>query len=281
MKRLLVIRGGAIGDFVLTLPAIRLLRDAWPGARLEILGNKHIVVLAENRFYADAARSIEYGPLASFFAKGAELPEELCQYFGSFDLIVSYLFDPDGIFEANLRRCGEMRIAVGPSKLDLQEHAARQLAAPMAALGYKLQSASAQLFLQEADHAAAAALLPATATRLLAIHPGSGSASKNWPLENWIALGQQLSRDTHIVVVAGEADRSQMTRLKNAWADLPVSYVVHQSLPVVAAVLARCGMFIGHDSGISHIAAAIGTPCVLLFGPTDPRVWAPSNKNVR
>src|SRR6186713_3023443 len=115
MNRILVIRGAAIGDFVLTLPAIKLLRDAWPNARLEVIGYKHIVVLAENRCYADATRSIEYGPLASFFAKGADLPTELAEYFASFDLIVSYLFDPDQVFAANLRRCGNMRLVVGPA----------------------------------------------------------------------------------------------------------------------------------------------------------------------
>ena len=99
MNRILVIRGGAIGDFILTLPAIKLLRDRFPRAHIEILGYTHITALAEKRFYADAIRSIEYGPLASFFAKGSALPEELVDYFRSFDLIVSYLFDPDGIFE--------------------------------------------------------------------------------------------------------------------------------------------------------------------------------------
>ncbi len=63
MNRILVIRGGAIGDFVLTLPALKALRDAWPQARIEILGYKHIAALAENRFYAQAVRSIEYGRL--------------------------------------------------------------------------------------------------------------------------------------------------------------------------------------------------------------------------
>ena len=67
MKRILVIRGGAIGDFILTLPALKALRDAYPSAHIEILGYKNIAVLAEHRFYAQAVRSIEYGPLASFF----------------------------------------------------------------------------------------------------------------------------------------------------------------------------------------------------------------------
>ena len=60
-QRILVIRGGAIGDFILTLPALKALRDTYPDAHIEILGYKHIAVLAENRFYAQAVRSIEYG----------------------------------------------------------------------------------------------------------------------------------------------------------------------------------------------------------------------------
>ncbi|MDQ6655190.1 MAG: glycosyltransferase family 9 protein, partial [Verrucomicrobiota bacterium] len=275
-----MIRGGAIGDFVLTLPAIKLLRDAWPHARLEILGYKHIIALAERRFYADAVRSIEYGALASFFAKGAELPTELCEYFGSFDLIISYLFDPDEVFENNLRRCGSTQIIRGPAKLRTHEHAAVQLARPLSTLGLELEAHGAQLFPTAADHATAAAFLPGNANRLLALHPGSGSAAKNWPLGNWLSLGQQLARDAHLVVIGGEADTAQIAELRAAWSGLPVSFVVDQPLTSVAAVLARCKLFIGHDSGISHIAAAVGTRCVLLFGPTDPRVWAPAGKRV-
>ena len=76
-RRILIIRGGAIGDFILTLPALKALRDACPDAQVEILGYKHIAVLAENRFYAQTVRSIEYGPLSSFFANNSELPPEL------------------------------------------------------------------------------------------------------------------------------------------------------------------------------------------------------------
>src|SRR6266404_5110015 len=94
LNRILVIRGGAIGDFILTLPAIKLLRDGFPDAHLEILGYKHIAALAERRFYADAVRSIESASLAKFFAKNSELPVDLVEYFGSFDLVLSYLYDP-------------------------------------------------------------------------------------------------------------------------------------------------------------------------------------------
>ena len=283
MKRILVIRGGAIGDFVLTLPAIKLLRDAWPNARLEILGYKHIVALAKNRGYADETRSIEYGPLASFFAKGADLPADLAEYFASFDLIVSYLFDPDGVFASNLRRCAEMQIVSGPAKLTSHAHATQQLAAPQRILGLTDDVTPAQLYPTPDDHAAAALLLPREAGTLIAIHPGSGSSTKNWAIDNWDALLRRLASigDVKLVVIGGEADTGQIAQLRDACASFSVSLVVNQPLTVVAAALASCSAFVGHDSGISHIAAAVGSRCVLLFGPTDPAVWAPVAMNVR
>src|SRR5207249_8985444 len=110
----------------------------YPHAHLEILGYKHIAALGENRFYAQAVRSIEYGPLASFFAKNSQLPPELATYFASFDLVISYLYDPDGIFESNLRRCGVDSLIRGPAKINKREHAARQLAQPLEELGYRV-----------------------------------------------------------------------------------------------------------------------------------------------
>jgi len=189
MNRVLVIRGGAIGDFILTLPALKALREAYPDARLEILGYKHIAALAENRFYAQAVRSIEYGPTSSFFAKNSELPAELANYFASFDLIISYLFDPDRIFENNLRRCGVENLLCGPAKIvETGVHAARQLALPIEQLGIGVGDLTEKVFPSIDDRQFAKEFLQFLQQPILAIHPGSGSTEKNWPLENWIAL---------------------------------------------------------------------------------------------
>ena len=151
MNRILVIRGGAIGDFILTLPSIKLLRDRFPRAHIEILGHNHITALAEQRFYADATRSIEDGSLAAFFAKGAALPGELTAYFARFDLIVSYLFDPDGIFQGNLKRCGIKTFIEGRPKLNGHEHAAFQLARPLEQIGLHLKNPAAKIYPTELD----------------------------------------------------------------------------------------------------------------------------------
>lgn len=282
MNRILVIRGGAIGDFVLTLPAIKLLRNAYPAARLEILGYTHIVALAEQRFYADATRSIEYAALAGFFARGADLSAELAKYFGSFDLVVSYLFDPDGIFAQNLDRAGVDNLIVCPSKIVAGEHAALQLARPLEQLGLSLTEQGAVLYPSVDDRELAQDFSPPGL--VVAIHPGSGSETKNWPIENWQALGEWLLESGHaksLLIAGGEADRVQLQFLRSAWTRREVHFADNLPLPHLAAVLEKCALFLGHDSGISHIAAAVGIPCVLLFGPTDPKVWAPGNTDVR
>jgi heptosyltransferase-2 len=272
MNRILVIRGGAIGDFVLTLPAIKLLRDRFPEAHLEILGYRHIGALAEKRFYADAVRSIESASLASFFAKDSELPAELLDYFGGFDLILSYLYDPDTIFETNLKKSGGGMFIAGPSKLDSREHAALQLARPLAALGLSITDPAAHLFPTDDDRNVIRSV-----RENVVIHPGSGSETKNWSIENWIELGNALlARDDSLIIIGGEADTARTQTLQSIWKGKPVRFAENLPLPHLAALL-EGSVFIGHDSGISHIAAAVGARCLLLFGPTDPAIWAPAN----
>jgi heptosyltransferase III len=302
VQRILVIRGGAIGDFILTLPALKLLRENFKNAHIEILGYKQVVALADNRYYANATRSIDYGPLSRFFARGSELPGDLIEYFSSFDLIVSYLFDPDEIFADNLKRCGAgLLIAISP-KFSNREHAAQQLAKPLRQLGLPAADCAAILFPNETDRTAASHFLGDTTLPVVAIHPGSGSEKKNWPIENWIALGhyllgQQASRSgglpaaesvnrrlekrRSLVVVSGEPDENRTTQLQAHWENEPaVRFATNLPLPHLAAILENA-IFVGHDSGVSHLAAAAGANCILLFGPTDPAIWAPANENAK
>lgn len=281
----MVIRGGAIGDFILTLPAIRLLRENFPDAHLEIVGYKHIVALAEGRFYADATRSIEYGPMASFFSPKAELPADLVEYFAGFQQIVSYLFDPDGFFVGNLRRAGAKNILSAFRKLDDSDHAAHQLAQPLQQMALYLEEAGARIFPSAADEAEASRLLdPAGSRPVVALHPGSGSPRKNWPAAQWAELARAVAaHDSRplLLVSGGEADEAPLAALRASCADLPILWACDLPLPVLGAALARSHLYLGHDSGISHLAAAAGARCLLLFGPTDPDVWAPANPAVK
>ncbi len=285
--KILVIRGGAIGDFLLTLPAVALLREAFPQARLEILGYEHIVSLAASGGYADRVRSIEYAAMAAFFNPKATLDPELSEYFGGFQQVVSYLYDPDGFFSGNLRRCGVKNLIEASPKIDPEgEHASRQLARPLESLALYLDDAGGPLLrLGEAetefarDFYARAGAADIEERPLIAIHPGSGGERKNWPADRWRELGLALlarPERPRLLLVGGEADTKTVSGLRAAWGGAGEVLIAQDlPLPALGALLARCGRFLGHDSGISHLAAAVGAPCTLLFGPTDPDIWAP------
>jgi heptosyltransferase-3 len=267
------------------LPALKALRAAHPQTRIEILGYPRIATIADKRFYADAVRSIEYGALSRFFARDAELPLDLRDYFGGFDLILSYLYDPDQIFENNLRRCGAQKILRGPAKIIPGTHAARQLAQPVQELGINVSDLAAKIFPSEEDREFARRFLENCESPMLALHPGSGSETKNWSIENWIELATTLLNAKAlfrtVIFVSGEADEEEIARLRTLFEHEPQVRFAH-ALPLLQlAALLEQSTFLGHDSGISHLAAAAGACCFLLFGPTDPKVWAPQNTNAR
>lgn len=287
--RILVIRGGAIGDLIVTLPALALLRDTWPNAHIELLGNPTPTSLILRRHYLDSFRSTGHRALARFFIPDAKPDLEWLEHLASFDLVLSYMYDPDDVFHSHLLRAGLSRLESPAPRLPLGQHtlltgnpritstpAARQLCEPLALIGLTSSTFRSTLHPNDDDLAAARNLLPSSSElngkHLLALHPGSGSHHKNWPLSKWRALLETLRKSHwHPVLLSGEADTEETTAL----APLCPTRIHQQPLPVLAAVIAQCGHFLGHDSGPSHIAAAVGARCTLLFGPTDPAVWAP------
>src|SRR5207249_9872090 len=199
--------------------------------------------------------------------------------------------DPDRIFENNLRRCGVENLLCGPSRIvEKAGHAACQLARPIEEMGIRVAGLTKEGLPSLEDRQFASDFLRSLQQPIIAIHPGSGSKEKNWPLENWTALfsregalsdaeGKGGRRCPSLVVLSGEADKAQTEQLESEWKNLDVRFAKNLPLPQLAAVLQR-SIFIGHDSGISHLAAAAGANCILLFGPTNPAVWAPKNNNV-
>lgn len=281
--RILVIRGGALGDFVLTLPALGLLREAFPDAHIELIGYPHIASLAVGRYYLDAVRSVDHGPLAGFYAKNGTLDPALLEYFGSFQQVVSYLFDPDKIFEENVKKAGVKHYLPAFRKVT-ERHAAKEWASPLEGLALYLEDPASRILLTESDLKAAEEWLGDVDRMRLVIHPGSGSSKKNWPVEGWIEIGRRFLKrfpEGELVLVGGEADVESLGSLEAALSGGRIR--VARSLPLVllAGILQRCGRFAGHDTGVAHVAAAVGAKCVLLFGPTDPAIWSPQNSSVQ
>ncbi|MEO8207336.1 MAG: glycosyltransferase family 9 protein [Chthoniobacterales bacterium] len=280
--KILIIRGGAIGDFVLTLPAIQLLRQAFPDAYIETLGYRHIAALAGN--YVNATRNIEYAALAGFFNPKAELDPELCSYFSGFHQVISYLYDPDGFFEGNLRRCGVRNLLVGNSRLHEKSHASHQLAEPLSQIGIFDFPPPPRISPPPSDYDTAKDLLKNIPSPRLALHPGSGGTRKNWPVtrwSEWLPAFLNNHPQWQILVSGGECDAEILQALKKQTFADKLHFLENPDLTLLAAVLQQCQGYLGQDSGISHLAAAVGCRSALLFGPTDPQIWAPVGEHVR
>jgi heptosyltransferase-3 len=273
--KILVIRGGAIGDFILTLPAIAAVRQQFPHAHLEVLGYPHIVQLALAGGLVDRAQAIEARGLAGFFARNGELSEDLRDYFCEFNIIISYLYDPDEIFKTNVARCSRGQFIAGPHRPDETDgiHATTVFLKPLERLAIFDADATPRLSIHYP---------PSTINSPFALHPGSGSERKNWPEENWAELIARLINETplSLLLVGGEAEGERLQRLAAALP--PTRFVVANNLPLVelARRMKSCCGFVGHDSGITHLAAALGLPTTVLWAHTVEEIWRPQGAHV-
>jgi heptosyltransferase-3 len=242
--RRLLIRPGGIGDCILSFPALEQLKADYT----EIWVRGDVVPLVR---FADRACSIASTGLDLLGLPGTEPPPRLVERLRSFDSIVSW-------YGANRP---EFRNYVDTLELPFQF----QSALPPA--GERIHAAD--FFLRQADGAGRAvphiACEPAERGDFLVIHPFSGSARKNWPLERFREVAKRLSAP--VKWCAGpEEPLDGAVRMENLW-DL-------------AGWLRSARLYIGNDSGITHLAAAVGTPTVAIFGPTDPELWAPRGAHV-
>jgi heptosyltransferase-3 len=121
--------------------------------------------------------------------------------------------------------------------------------------------------------------------RLIVLHPGSGGRHKCWSLERYFALAEQLAdaSGAFILFLSGTAEELLVRERIEGFvrARTCMAHVADADLAVVAGLLVQGGLFVGNDSGISHLAASVGTPVVALFGPTDPALWRPCGGTVR
>lgn len=268
MRRILVLRGGALGDFIVTLPALAALRARWPQARIELAGNATAAALAHARGLVDAVHSQQEARWAALFS-AEPLPDALNHWLQTFDLIISFWPDPDHDLARRFPLLAQQRFVAGPA-LPQTAPAARHFQLTLAPLGVPEVPPYVRLVPLDGS-----VDLPAVRTRTVVLHPGSGSPRKNWPLPRWVALVSWLvaQHAVELEIVSGPAESPAPL----AW---PGTALRDRPLEELVSRLNRCTLFVGHDSGISHLAAACGARCVLLFGPTDPQVWAPPTPSV-
>ena len=172
-----------------------------------------------------------------------------------------------------LRRRARRLVARDPTPPAGGPHASRWLAGALDLLGIPSRSEPPPLGFTDAERVDAEALTRDLPRGFLAIHPGSGSRRKNWPFDRFADTARRLSPGRPFLLVLGPAEADVVP---------PPGARVARGLPLrtLGAALAWAGLFLGNDSGVTHLAAACGTRTVALFGPTDPAQWAPVGRAV-
>ncbi len=283
LNRILLIRTGALGDLIVTLPVLSALKAAAPRARVHLLGHPKTLALAGD--YAHSIAGIEQADWAPFFVPNGRLSPRFVDQLKTTDLVLSYLPDPDGTFTANLQRAGARTVLSFPPHPppDGSIHVVDHLLRPLSDLHIPVADPVPRVSLTREDHREADRILPHLEDASPAvIHPGSGGAMKRWPPERFSAVADHLARRTGrpVVLLSGPADGDLAERIASRMQTAPIR-IPPLTLRHLAALLRRASVYLGNDSGPSHLAAAVGTPAVVLFGPTDPRTWGPRGEAVR
>jgi ADP-heptose:LPS heptosyltransferase len=195
---------------------------------------------------------------------------------------------------AYFRFCGFRRVFGAPLARDLQNHCVDErgeleresvrLGRTLTALGIIdfADRAWWDLRLSEAERSRAAAALGLLAARsFIVVNTGGKAAEKDWGEANWNSLLTTLSApiaDRGLVIVGAREDSRRGERLRACWPGAPAVDLCGRLAPrESAAVIERADLFIGHDSRPLHLADAVGTPCVGLFGHHNlPKQWHPS-----
>ncbi|MDA0576820.1 MAG: glycosyltransferase family 9 protein [Verrucomicrobia bacterium] len=281
IRRILVIRPGGMGDMLMLLPIIRSLRHTFPDAAIDIVcekRNHEVLQLAGLEAHAilyDAA------PLRilSLRSRGYDVVIDTEQ-FHNFSAIMAWLSGaPVRIgFRINPARLSLYTHLIG---YDVEGYELDQFARLLRPLGITLPLPALDGALAAASLPLEAQLLPAVATLrqagpVVAVSPGSSDPYKQWGAPKFEELIEALlSRGLGIALVGGYSERKQAEELtQRAKSDRVVNCVAACTLTQTAAVLQASELFVGGDSGLGHLAVALGRPTLTIFGPSDPRKWS-------
>lgn len=284
--KILMVHAGGIGDLLLSLPAMRAFRRAFPDSALELLGFPERLALIAHDLRAAAVHSIDQAGLAHFYLEGATLPRRLAEFFSSFSAALLIGRSRAETFAGNLLRAGLNPVVFLSSFPEEGQklHVTDFLLQGLRSLGFEGDESFAPLRLSPEVQAEAAEWLDKTGWkkggRILAIHPGSGSPSKNWDPGKFARVADWAGERAFILLISGPAQDGREEVLRAVKKARP--FVLDRlPLPHLAAILGECAAFLGNDSGITHLAAVMGIPTAALFGPTDPAVWGPRGPGVR
>lgn len=286
MRNILVIKLRYIGDVLLATPTLQALKTAYPDARLTMLVNRGTEeVLLENP-YLDDIIVLDKGAVSAQWRFMSQLRSQ------RFDLVID-LTDGDRSAFLSWVSGAPVRIGFNDERRlrgrcyttvvhgESGGHRIERDLAVLKPLGICASDRTPRLWLAAEDEARADELLIRLGVRgdqpIVVIQPGARYWFKAWPADRFAELADRLTVEFHCQVLIGgspqEANLAQ--QIVHMAKYRPIVLAGQAGIKPFAAILKRSALFVGNDSGAMHIAAAVGTPVVALFGPSNPQEWGP------
>ncbi len=293
----LIIHSGAIGDCLLTLPLAAAIKNEFSLDRMDFIGPSEYIDFYPGRTCIEGIRSIDSVPLYRFFEEDLIFTRDdndrLSQVLADYEQIISFLGEGDPQFEKNLiyavHSTHSAEVTVLPAKPDpaYPDH--------ITAFYREKFTAEHQLDnLPDADdtfvhplpddYLAGEELLQQAGMdpdqTIVIIQPGSGSPDKCWHWHNFILLAAELeANDIQPVFLLGPAEQARFPK-QAIKAMTSFCVMENLSLTQVLQILTQADALLGNDSGIGHLAAAMGKKTLILFGPSNPTHYAPRGPHV-
>jgi ADP-heptose:LPS heptosyltransferase len=271
LRNILIFHSGALGDFIQTWPLGLALGRLFPQSRVVYITQKQKGILAEKVLRLESM-DVESG-WHHLFGNGGQLPDICRRKLESAHSVFTFVAKPGDEWTRTVSSINPnaqvISVDAGPSQQMFESLSA------FPAIG----SAISQMLASIADTGIRVARNMDAGP--IAVHPGSGSSDKCWPVDSYLRLIEQLHDAGHRCrIILGEVElerwpADQLSRLHSA--DETVHPATYFDL---LNELSHCSAFIGNDSGPGHLAGIIGIPSVILFGPTDPAIWKPLGPRV-
>jgi ADP-heptose:LPS heptosyltransferase len=269
-----VIRAGGLGDTLLTLPAIHQLHVRYRVLSRGLQGTS-FAVIGYPAFWRAAGplvdRVLDIGDGRFAVLYGDESDMEAIEWLQGHAVLVAWTTRPLGAWVAD----AVPRLVQASPYPPPGVHAAVWLCQTIGEEMPRVAPMEGWLYLTPMDRAWGAAQLAGIGLeRPTIIHPGAGAGWKRWPAASFARVARALAKRGHqVALVEGPADEEAVSAVLARTGSLPL--IREPDLRALARMLSQARLFIGNDSGVTHLAAMAGALTVGLFGPTDPVSWAP------
>lgn len=285
-RNVLIIKLRYLGDVLLATPTLEALKAAYPSTRLTVVVNRGTEAMLAGNPHIDEVLPLERGSIFSQWGFLRELRRR------RFDVVID-LTDAD-------RSAWLSRMTGAPARIGFNDegrfrghcythvvhgepgaHRIKRDLASLAPLNIAAAGTIPRLWLTQEEERRAADLLSREGVEgpkpLAMLQPGARYWFKAWPWERFAALADRLAEQYgYRVLIGGNQHEFELAeRICGTAASRPINLAGRADMRTYAAVLKRTSLFVGNDSGAMHVAAAVGTPVVALFGPSNPGEWGP------